>query len=168
MAVNPDFVGRSYPPTAPYAVDASLIAAFAAAVGADDPVHTDAEAARAAGYPDVIAPPTMAVRFSQQSERAYVRDPEAGIDFSRVVHGEQRFVHHRPITAGDEVVGTTTVDAVRSGRRPRDGDDAHRALHDVRRGPRDVHVDHRRPRRGGLSMAARPLSDVSVGEPSAR
>ena len=103
MAVNPDFVGRTYPPSGPYAVDAALIAAFAAAVGAADPVHTDAEAARAAGYADVVAPPTMAVRFSQQSERAYVTDPEAGIDFSRVVHGEQRFVHHRPITAGDEV-----------------------------------------------------------------
>src|SRR5687768_1500687 len=114
MAVNPDFVGRTYPPSGPYAVDAALIAAFAAAVGATDAVHTDAEAARAAGYGDVIAPPTMAVRFSQQSERAYISDPEAGIDFSRVVHGEQRFVHHRPITAGDEVVGTTTVDAVRA------------------------------------------------------
>ena len=66
------------------------------------------------GYADVIAPPTMAVRFSQAAERAYVVDPEAGIDYSRVVHGEQRFVHHRPITAGDEVLGTTTVDAVRS------------------------------------------------------
>ena len=114
MAVNPDFVGRSYPPSGPYAVDAALIAAFADAVGATDAVHTDPAAARAAGYDDVIAPPTMAVRFSQSSERAYVTDPEAGIDFSRVVHGEQRFVHHRPITAGDEVVGTTTVDAVRS------------------------------------------------------
>jgi acyl dehydratase len=113
MTVNPDFVGRSYPPTEPYAVDAALIAAFAAAVGAHDPVHTDAEAARAAGYADVVAPPTLAVRFSQRSERAYVTDPEAGIDYTRVVHGEQRFVHHRPITAGDEVTGTTTVDAVR-------------------------------------------------------
>jgi acyl dehydratase len=114
MAVNPDFAGRTYPPSGPYAVDAALIAAFAAAVGSSDPVHTDPSAARAAGYADVIAPPTMAVRFSQQCERAYVTDPEAAIDFSRVVHGEQRFVHHRPITAGDEVVGTTTVDSVRS------------------------------------------------------
>ena len=114
MAVNPDFVGRTYPRTGPYAVDATLVAAFAAAVGATDPVHTDAEAARGAGYADVVAPPTMAVRFSQLSERGYITDPEAGIDFSRVVHGEQRFVHHRPITAGDEVVGATTVDAVRS------------------------------------------------------
>jgi acyl dehydratase len=114
MPVNPDFVGRTYPPSGPYAVDATLIAAFAAAVGASDPVHTDPEAARAAGYADVIAPPTLAVRFAQQSDRAYVADPEAGIDFSRVVHGEQRFVHHRPITAGDEVLGAVTVDQVRS------------------------------------------------------
>ena len=114
MAVNQEFVGRTYPPSGPYAVDADLIAAFAAAVGATDPVHTDPEAARAAGYGDVVAPPTMAVRFSQQSERAYITDPDAGIDFSRVVHGEQRFVHHRPITAGDEVLGATTVDAVRA------------------------------------------------------
>ena len=114
MAVNQEFVGRTYPPSGPYAVDADLIAAFAAAVGATDPVHTDAEAARAAGYGDVVAPPTMAVRFSQQSEAAYISDPEAGIDFSRVVHGEQRFVHPRPITAGDEVLGATTVDAVRA------------------------------------------------------
>ena len=114
MPVNPDFVGRTYPPSGPYVVDAALIAAFAAAVGASDPVHTDPEAARAAGYADVIAPPTLAVRFAQQSDRAYVADPEAGIDFSRVVHGEQRFVHHRPITAGDEVLGAVTVDQVRS------------------------------------------------------
>jgi len=114
MAVNADFLGRTYPPSGPYPVDAALIASFAAAVGATDPVHTDPGAARAAGYADVIAPPTMAVRFAQAADRAYVADPEAGIDFSRVVHGEQRFVHHRPITAGDEVLGAVTVDAVRS------------------------------------------------------
>ena len=114
MAVNPDLIGRTYPPSGPYPVDAALVAAFAAAVGADDPLHTDAEAARAAGYADVVAPPTMAVRFAQATEAAYVQDPEAGIDFSRVVHGEETFVHHRPITAGDEVVGTVTVDGIRT------------------------------------------------------
>jgi acyl dehydratase len=40
-------------------------------------------------------------------------DPEAGIDFARVVHGEERFTHHRPITAGDRLVGTLTVESVR-------------------------------------------------------
>ena len=113
MAVNPDFAGRSYPPSGPYAVEAASLAAFAAAVGSSDPVHTSREAAHAAGYRDVIAPPTFAVTIAQQCDRQLIEDPEAGIDYSRVVHGEQRFVHHRPITAGDEVVGILTVDAVR-------------------------------------------------------
>jgi acyl dehydratase len=114
MAVNPDFQGRVYPPSGPYAVSAADIAAFARAVGSADPVHTDPQAARAAGYPDVIAPPTMAVRYAQQCDRAYVADPEAGIDYSRVVHGEQSFVHHRPITAGDELTGTVTVRSIKA------------------------------------------------------
>ena len=113
MVVNADFVGRTYPPSGPYAVDAAALAAFAAAVGSTDPVHSDPEAARAAGYRDVIAPPTFAVSLAQQCDRQFISDPEAGVDFSRVVHGEQRFVHHRPITAGDSVLGTLTVDAVR-------------------------------------------------------
>jgi acyl dehydratase len=114
MPVNADFVGRSYPPSGPYAVSAQAITAFAAAVGSTDPVHSSSEAARAAGYADVIAPPTFAVTIAQQCDAVFVQDPEAGIDYSRVVHGEQRFVHHRPITAGDEVLGTLTVDSVRA------------------------------------------------------
>ena len=111
--VNADFVGRTYPPSGPYAVSAAEIAAFADAVGSHDPVHRDADVARAAGYADVIAPPTFAVTIAQQCDRAYIVDPDAGIDYSRVVHGEQRFVHHRPITAGDEILGELTIDAIR-------------------------------------------------------
>jgi acyl dehydratase len=113
MPVNVAFEGRSYPPSGPYAVSAAQIGAFADAVGSDDPVHHDAEVARAAGYADVIAPPTFAVSIAQQCDRAYILDPEAGIDYSRVVHGEQRFLHHRPIAAGDELLGELTVDSVR-------------------------------------------------------
>ena len=68
---------------------------------------------RARGYADVIAPPTFAVLIAQQCDRQLIGDPEAGIDFSRVVHGEQRFLHHRPLTAGDAVIGTLHVDTVR-------------------------------------------------------
>ena len=113
MAVNAGFTGRVYPPTAPYAVGREKIREFAEAVGADDPVHTDRTQARARGYRDVIAPPTFAVVIAQQCDRQLIADPEAGIDFGRVVHGEQRFVHHRPLTAGDEIVGVLTVDSVR-------------------------------------------------------
>ena len=114
MAVNAEFTGRSYPPTAPYSVGREKIREFAEAVGAVDAAHVDPAVARARGYRDVIAPPTFAVLIAQQCDRQFIADPEAGIDFSRLVHGEQRFVHHRPITAGDEIVGVLTVDSVKS------------------------------------------------------
>lgn len=113
MSVNADFQGREYPPTTPYVVSAAKIAEFAEAVGSTDPVHTDAQVAQARGYADVIAPPTFAVLIAQRCDRQLILDPEAGIDYSRVVHGEQRFAHHRPLTAGDAVVGTLHVDTVR-------------------------------------------------------
>lgn len=113
MPVNAAFQGRVYPPTEPYHVSAAKIREFAEAVGSSDPAHVDAEVARARGYADVIAPPTFAVLIAQQCDRQLVVDPEAGIDFSRVVHGEQKFVHHRPLVAGDSVIGTLHVDAVR-------------------------------------------------------
>jgi len=113
MAVNAGFTGRTYPPTAPYAVGREKIREFAQAVGAVDVVHVDRDQARAGGYRDVIAPPTFAVLIAQKCDRQFIADPEAGIDFSRLVHGEQRFVHHRPITAGDEIVGVLTVDSVK-------------------------------------------------------
>ena len=113
MPVNADFQGREYPPTEPYRVSAAKIREFAEAVGSTDPVHVDAEVARSRGYADVIAPPTFAVLIAQQCDGQLIRDPEAGIDFSRVVHGEQRFTHPRPLTAGDAVVGTLHVDTVR-------------------------------------------------------
>src|SRR4051794_41890250 len=97
--VNASFAGRSYPPTAPYEVGREKIREFAEAVG-EHPVHVDPEAARALGYPDVIAPPTFAVIVAQRCDAQLVRDPEAGIDYSRVLHGEQNFTHHRPIVAG--------------------------------------------------------------------
>jgi acyl dehydratase len=114
MAVNAGFSGRTYPPTAPYAVGREKIREFAEAVGADDVVHFDQGQARVRGYRDVIAPPTFAVLIAQKCDRQFIVDPQAGIDFSRLVHGEQRFVHHRPITAGDEIVGVLTVDSVKT------------------------------------------------------
>jgi acyl dehydratase len=113
MAVNEGFTGRVYPPTAPYAVGREKIREFAQAVGATDVVHVDQVHARARGYRDVIAPPTFAVLIAQQCDWQFITDPEAGIDFGRLVHGAQRFVHHRPITAGDEIVGVLTVDSVK-------------------------------------------------------
>ncbi|MGY1825465.1 MULTISPECIES: FAS1-like dehydratase domain-containing protein [unclassified Blastococcus] len=114
MALDRALVGRSYPPSAVYEVGRAKIAEFAAAVGATDPVHHDADAARAAGHPDVVAPPTFAVVVSLEAAFAVLADDEVGLDYSRVVHGEQKFTHHRPIRAGDRLVATTTIDAART------------------------------------------------------
>jgi acyl dehydratase len=112
MGVNPDIAGRVYPPSPAYEVGREKIREFAEAFGSWDPVHRDPEAARAKGYPDVIAPPTFAVIVAQRCDAQVIVDPASGIDFARVVHGEQRFVHHRPIVAGDRLVATLHVDNV--------------------------------------------------------
>lgn len=112
MGVNAEYAGRRYPPTAPYAVGREHLRDFARAVGATHPAHHDVEAARALGYPDVVAPPTFAVVVAQRAEAQLVEDPAAGIDFSRVVHADERFTHHRPIHAGDELVTVLHVDAI--------------------------------------------------------
>ncbi len=110
--VDASFVGRVYPPAGVYEVGRATIRAFAQAVGATHPAHTDPAAARALGYPDVIAPVTFAVIVAQRAEAAYVGDPAAGIDFSRVVHAAEQFTHHRPIHAGDRLAATLHVDSV--------------------------------------------------------
>ena len=114
MALDRALVGRSYPPSPVYEVGRAKLAEFAAAIGSDDPVHRDPAAARAAGHPDVIAPPTFAIVLTLEAANVVLSDPEVELDYSRVVHGEQRFTHHRPIRAGDRLVATTTIDAVRS------------------------------------------------------
>ncbi len=75
MPVNSSFAGRTYPPTAPYAVGREKIREFAEAVGAVDPVHTDRDVARARGYRDVIATPTFAVLVAQQCDKQLIDRP---------------------------------------------------------------------------------------------
>lgn len=114
MALDRALVGRSYPPSAVFEVGRGKIAEFAAAIGDTSPLYRDAEAARAAGHPDVIAPPTFAIAVSLEAAMVVLDDPDVAIDYGRVVHGEQRFAHHRPIRAGDRLVATTTIDAART------------------------------------------------------
>jgi acyl dehydratase len=114
MPLDPSFVGRSYPPTTPYQVGREKIREFAAAIGDANPAYTDVEAARALGHPDLVAPPTFAIVLSMRASHQVVRDPELGLDYSRVVHGEQRFSYTRPIVAGDELSVIVTVEKIRS------------------------------------------------------
>jgi acyl dehydratase len=113
MALDPSFIGRTYPATAPYEVGREKIREFATAIGDWNPAYHDEEAAKALGHPDIIAPPTFPVIVSFLSTRALIGDPQLGVDYSRVVHGEQRFVYTRPVRAGDRLVGVLTVENVR-------------------------------------------------------
>ena len=112
--VNASVEGKTYAETDPYLVGREKIREFAHAVKASNSMHFDVLAAQAAGYLDVIAPPTFAVVIQERSLTSVLADKEADIDFSRVVHGDQRFIHTRPIVAGDELTSQLTVASVKS------------------------------------------------------
>jgi acyl dehydratase len=112
--VNPELQGREFPPTAPYLVGREKVREFARAVFSTSDLNFDPAAARAAGYPDVVAPPTFAVVVQESTLAQLLAAPDAGIDFSRVVHGDQRFTYTRPIVAGDELTAKLTVSSVKS------------------------------------------------------
>jgi acyl dehydratase len=113
VPVDQSFVGRVYPPTAPYEVGREKIREFADAINDPNPAYRDRATAEKLGYPDVIAPPTFAIVVTMRAGHQVVMDPELGIDYSRVVHGEQRFVHQRPIRAGDTLQVVVTVEDIR-------------------------------------------------------
>lgn len=112
MAINASYAGRQYAPTDPYQVGRAKVRELAAATAATQPVHHDLVAARAAGYPDLVASPTFAVIIAQSAEAQLIEDPDAGIDFRRVVHADERFTHTRPIVAGDEITTVLHVDSI--------------------------------------------------------
>ena len=114
MPLDASFAGRCYPPSRVYEVSREKIREFADAIGDPDPVFRDVAAARAAGHPDVIAPPTFAVVVTMPAQAVLVQDPDLGLDYTKVVHREQSFRRHRPIVAGDRLVTTVHVDGIRS------------------------------------------------------
>jgi acyl dehydratase len=89
--------------SATYAVGREKVREYAHAVGETDPLHLDPEAARTAGYADVVAPPMFAAVYSVPALVPALLDPEVGIDFARMVHGAQEFSWHAPVVAGDEI-----------------------------------------------------------------
>lgn len=103
MPLNAEFIGKSYPDTDPYLVGREKVREFATAIGDESPVYHDLQAAQALGYPDLPAPPTFAFVVTRGAMGAAMFDPDLGLDYTRVVHGEQSFEYKRPLLAGDEV-----------------------------------------------------------------
>lgn len=112
--MNPELQGRIFEPTAPYLVAREKVREFSRAVFATNPINFDPEAARQAGHADVVAPPTFAVVVQDRTLSQLLNEPDGGIDFSRVVHGDQRFTYSRPIVAGDELTATLNVASVKT------------------------------------------------------
>ncbi len=114
MPVNPELVGREFPPTPPYLVGREKVREFARAVFADAPQHTDVEAARAAGFADVVAPPTVPMVIQDLTLQQLLGAEDSCIVLARTIHAEQRFAYTRPIVAGDELSARLTVTGIRA------------------------------------------------------
>jgi hypothetical protein len=102
--VNQALEGKRYPRTSPYLVGREKLREFAKATMLDESLLGE----------DAVAPTTFPVVIQEQSLKLVITDPEAGLDFSRVVHGEQRFVYTRPIVAGDELTSELNVASVKT------------------------------------------------------
>jgi acyl dehydratase len=114
VPLDQSFIGRQYPLSTPYVVGSEKIREFADAIKDDSLLYRDSDAAKAAGYSDIIAPPTFAVILSMRAQRMVVDDPKLGLDYSRVVHGHQEFAQHRPIRVGDELVTVVHIDDIKA------------------------------------------------------
>jgi acyl dehydratase len=112
MALNRDFIGRAFPSPEPYEITRVKIKEFADAIGDLNPIYRDQDAAKAAGHPDVLAPPTFPIVLALGGDS--LDDPELGLNWAMVVHGEQRFEYRRPLRAGDVVITESTIAGMRS------------------------------------------------------
>ena len=110
MGLNVDLVGKEYSPQT-YEVGREKIREFAAAIGDSNAAYSDLAAAKALGHRDLVAPPTFAVVVTRGPQLSVIEDPDLGLDFSRVVHGDQKFEFTRPIVAGDVLTTTASVGA---------------------------------------------------------
>jgi acyl dehydratase len=104
----------SHSDTSAHDVTREAVSRFATAVRATDPAHHDAAAARAAGHPDVVAPPTFPIVFLVATQQRILAHPELGFDYARVVHREQHFSYRRPLHAGERVTVTTGLTSLES------------------------------------------------------
>lgn len=112
VVLDQSFIGRTYPPGTPYQVSREKIAEFVRAIGDTSKLSRDPEAARAAGHADVVAPPTFLTILTLGVIDILANDPDLGLDYGRMVHGDQSFTHHRPVTAGDRLAATTTIEDI--------------------------------------------------------
>ena len=101
-------IGKRYAPVE-YEVGKEKIGEYARAVGEENQVYFDREAARAAGFRDVPAPPMFAVVYSWGSVALPAVDPDVDLNFAMLVHGGQEFVWGEPVCSGDVISTVASV-----------------------------------------------------------
>lgn len=109
MAINRDFIGRTFDFEVPYQVGREKVREFATAIGDNNPLFHDLAAAQAAGHRDLLAPPTFPFVITYRAMIGAMGDPELNLNYAMVVHGEQKFSYTRPLYAGDEVIVDSVV-----------------------------------------------------------
>ena len=113
MGVDAGLVGRTYDAGGVFEVGRERIREFADAIGDPNQAYRDPAAARALGHPDVVVPPTFPMILVFRGMERLLADPELGLALSRLLHGDQRFVHTRPVVVGDRLTCTFTVGDVK-------------------------------------------------------
>jgi acyl dehydratase len=108
VAVKTEAIGKTYPAVT-YAVGREKVREYASAVGETNPLYVDVDAARSAGYADVVAPPMFAVVYAGQAITPALFDTEVGINFANMLHAGQEFEWGPVVVAGDEIVTVTSV-----------------------------------------------------------
>lgn len=109
MSLNTDFIGRTYRTDSAYLVGREKVREFADAIGDKNPLYHDVDAAKTAGHPDLIAPPTFPFVITFKAMVGAIGHPSLNLDYGRVVHGEELFSYQRPLYAGDEVIVESTI-----------------------------------------------------------
>lgn len=111
--VNLAIEGKRYPRTNPYLVGREKLREFARSTFLPSKFE-EINTSVSNGHADLVAPPTFAVVIQEQSLKKVLADPDAKLDFSRVVHGDQRFIYERPIVAGDELTSELQVASIKT------------------------------------------------------
>ncbi|HEY4898463.1 MAG TPA: MaoC family dehydratase N-terminal domain-containing protein [Candidatus Nanopelagicaceae bacterium] len=94
--LNPDLVGRTFEGATSTTITAEAIATFAQALGEPE---------------TELASPTFAITISLEQSQSLLEN--SGLDWSRVVHGDQRFLINKPLVAGVHVTCNSTIESAR-------------------------------------------------------
>ena len=108
MALNQALKGKEYQEVE-FEVERDRVLQFADAIGEDNPVIRDPAAGQAVGYADQVAPPTFVTRMQMMASGQVVADPDLGLNYAMVVHGEQEYEWRRPVVVGDRLTSVPTI-----------------------------------------------------------